>query len=589
MGGTLSNPRELSASKAKRAAFVSPSFFVILPQFLSEESNLFTPKLFLIAALGGISNGLVVAVVLTAIRTREGSGTDLRLLLLFVLCIAVYLTCKLYAVDQTVIATEAVLRKVRLRVVDKIRRAELADFERIGASRYYTTLTGELQSIVETSKLMIAAASSVFMVAGGLAYIAYLSISTAIATVLTVVLGYLYFSAAGKKIEVLLKQALITENSFFDRMRDMRDGFKELKINATKSDDLFDNYVVRSALLAEHLKTTSGKLFNRNTTLAQSFLYLLIGVVVFVLPAVLDLDTTTITKVVAALIFIMGPLAELIVALNSSMRAAAAIINLRQLEMDLERIKPVPREPREPTEVFGPFQKLTLSGVTFVHEESGISQPFRLKPTDLTVHRGDVIFLVGGNGSGKSTLISVLCGLHQPAEGEIRVNGKLVRDENLTAYRSHFSIILQDYHLFERLYGHVSPDLEAANTLFEELGLVGKTSLREDGSFETINLSGGQRKRLAMVVARLDNPLIFVFDEWAADQDPGYKKRFYEETLPMLTSMGKTVIAVSHDDRYFPADHRNVYRMEDGALYPYTGAAPSSGPERALPPSEIAP
>jgi putative ATP-binding cassette transporter len=551
----------------------TPSLFLLLPQFLLDESDLLNSKLFVVTAVGGLATGALVSLVLLAIRDVSSGASTLRTTVLFALCLLLSMAAKQRSLSETGAATEAILRKVRLRVVDKIRKAELRDFEQIGPSRYYTVLTGELQTIVETSKVLVGAASSAVIVAGALIYIGVLSLPAAMTATVTIALGATHFIRTTSQVQQLLVQTAAAENTFYDRMRDVRDGFKELKINADKSDDLFDNYVVRSALAAERLKVAAGDVFNRNQVFGQSFFYILLGVVVLVLPVFQEVEAKTLSKVVAALIFAIGPLSEVVGAILANVRAGAAIMNLHLLEDDLERIQNVPRQPRHAAEVFGPFEELRLEGVTYVHHEPGAPRPFSLKPINLTVRKGDVVFLVGGNGSGKSTLVSVLLGLNVPNSGEILVNGAPVSDGALTAYRSLFAMVLQDYHLFDRLYGSADPG--TVRDLLEELGLSGKTDILEDGSFTTIDLSGGQRKRIAMAIARADDPDVFVFDEWAADQEPFYKKRFYEETLPMLSKMGKTVIAVSHDDRYFPSDHRNVYRMEDGALFPYTGASPT--------------
>ena len=87
-----------------------------------------------------------------------------------------------------------------------------------------------------------------------------------------------------------------------------------------------------------------------------------------------------------------------------------------------------------------------------------------------------------------------------------------------------------------------------------------------DGRFSTLDLSTGQRKRLAMVAALLDDKPIYIFDEWAADQDPGFRRYFYEGLLGELKARGKTVLAVTHDDRYFGVADRVVKRGEGGVV-----------------------
>ena len=105
---------------------------------------------------------------------------------------------------------------------------------------------------------------------------------------------------------------------------------------------------------------------------------------------------------------------------------------------------------------------------------------------------------------------------------------------------------------------------QRGNELLAKLHLQNKVKV-QDGAFTTLTLSQGQRKRLALVVAYLENRPFLVFDEWAADQDPVFKEIFYHELLPELRAMGKTILVISHDDRYFHLADRLI-RMENGRL-----------------------
>ena len=86
-------------------------------------------------------------------------------------------------------------------------------------------------------------------------------------------------------------------------------------------------------------------------------------------------------------------------------------------------------------------------------------------------------------------------------------------------------------------------------------------------SFSTLDLSQGQRRRLALTAYLEDRP-IYVFDEWAADQDPQYKEIFYKTLLPDLCKRGKLVVVITHDDRYFHLGNQ-VIKLEDGKAVEY--------------------
>jgi putative ATP-binding cassette transporter len=189
--------------------------------------------------------------------------------------------------------------------------------------------------------------------------------------------------------------------------------------------------------------------------------------------------------------------------------------------------------------------------VTHRYQQEGEPHDFEVGPIDVAFHPGEVVFLVGGNGSGKTTLAKLIAGLYAPDHGEVKVDGRLITDQNRDDYRQLFSIVFADFFLFDRLLGleHATLDERAAEYL-KTLHLDSKVQVSE-GKFSTTSLSQGQRKRMALLTAYLENRSVYIFDEWAADQDPEFKKVFYHVLLPELKARGKAVIAISHDDAYY--------------------------------------
>jgi putative ATP-binding cassette transporter len=228
------------------------------------------------------------------------------------------------------------------------------------------------------------------------------------------------------------------------------------------------------------------------------------------------------------------------------------------------------------------FDTLTLRGITHAYFHERDERMFRIGPIDLTFKPGELVFIVGGNGSGKTTLAKVLTGLYEPEGGVIEVDGLPVTRDTRPAYRERFSTVFNDFHLFDTLLGIVDPDDTndgaraaadgRANALIAKLALDHKVSV-ENGTFSTRALSTGQRKRLALVVAYLEDRPFYLFDEWAADQDPSFKAVFYEQLLPELRGRGKTVVVITHDDRYFPLADR-VLKLDNGAIVNETHGVP---------------
>jgi putative ATP-binding cassette transporter len=185
-------------------------------------------------------------------------------------------------------------------------------------------------------------------------------------------------------------------------------------------------------------------------------------------------------------------------------------------------------------------------------------------PLNLTIQQGEILFIVGGNGSGKSTLLKLLTGLYYPDVGTLSVDDKVIEQDNYQAYRELFSIIFTDFHLFDRLYGLPAVDEQQLNALLRLMELEKKTQYL-DGKFSHLDLSTGQKKRLAFIVTVLEDKPVYILDELAADQDPQFRKYFYEKVLPDLREQGKTIIAVTHDDKYFEVADR-IIKMDYGEI-----------------------
>ena len=243
--------------------------------------------------------------------------------------------------------------------------------------------------------------------------------------------------------------------------------------------------------------------------------------------------------------------------------ANTAADNIERLEARL--LATIPKAQIEVVEPPKRFQKIEMRNVVFRYLDKWSDAVFQVGPIDFTLLSGELVFITGGNGSGKSTLLKLLAGLYKPDSGEISFDGMRVNDSTRQTYRELISAIFPDYHLFEKLYGMPDPDRAEVNRLLTQFQLLDKTRLT-DGQFSTLDLSAGQRKRLALIVSLLEKRPILLLDEWAADQDPEFRRKFYYDLLPELKRAGETVVAITHDDRYLdemelPARR---LRMEDG-------------------------
>jgi putative ATP-binding cassette transporter len=212
--------------------------------------------------------------------------------------------------------------------------------------------------------------------------------------------------------------------------------------------------------------------------------------------------------------------------------------------------------------------------VSHTYHREQQDESFTLGPVDLEFRPGELVFITGGNGSGKTTLLKLITALYVPEVGEIRMDGEPISDKNVDAFRQQFSVVFSDFHLFESILGIDKPELDAkALHYLKQLHLENKVRYN-DGNFSTTALSQGQRKRLALLTAYLEDRSIYIFDEWAADQDPHFKQIFYYELLPALKARGKTVLVITHDDRYFRIADRLI-KLENGKLIHSTDNLPA--------------
>jgi putative ATP-binding cassette transporter len=265
----------------------------------------------------------------------------------------------------------------------------------------------------------------------------------------------------------------------------------------------------------------------------------------------------------------MGPIWGIIGALPTIERGQVALENIERLGVSLE----VDDQEAETLEL-APLETGTppivqWKDVVFSYgEEKGVETPFSLGPISLELHPGELVFVIGGNGSGKSTFVKVLTGLYQPCEGKVTLTGTLITDANREWYREHFSVVFSDFHVFKKLLGQSESDAERLALHYLRLLHIDQKVTVRERMFSTLDLSQGQRKRLALVTAYMDDRPIYVFDEWAADQDPQYKEIFYKTLLPDLRERGKLVVVITHDDRYFHLGNQ-VIKLEDGQVVEY--------------------
>ncbi|MEM6797155.1 MAG: cyclic peptide export ABC transporter, partial [Acidobacteriota bacterium] len=524
----------------------------------SKEALRSIPKM---AATAGLSNALVLAVINSAAGHVDGTKIGFHYVVMFGSALGLYVLTQKYIMMTSTREVENMLHGIRLRIADKIRKADLRALEKIGRSEIYDSVNKATLTISQAAALLVVGCQSGLLIAFTLVYIGWLSRMALALFLVCFCLALAIYLYETRDVQRRLQESIRMENRLFDLLTDMLDGFKEVKMSQDRSDALYEHFhgVSRGASdLKAELQAKQSIMF----IFTQTTFYLLVAAMVFVLPQFSETAPDVIAKVVTAILFILGPISSFVGAIPVFNNANAAADNIERLENQLDETKV--HEP-PPAALFQDFETLEADGLTFSYRDENRQTSFTVGPSELTIHKGEILFVTGGNGSGKSTFLKLLTALYTPETGVLRVDGKPVHSSNVTDYRALFSTIFSDYHLFARLYGVESAN-GRADELLQDLELDAKVHLT-NGEFSRLGLSTGQRKRLALLVGLLEDKPIYVFDEWAADQDPAFRRKFYREILPDLKKLGKTVIAVTHDDHYFDAADRR-FKMDGGQLEP---------------------
>ncbi|MBN2824232.1 MAG: cyclic peptide export ABC transporter [Campylobacterales bacterium] len=536
--------------------------------FRQEGDSSFWYSVTIIGAISAIANAGLLAIINLAAKLTYSSTLNYNFLAMYVIVFAIFFLAKKFAILEANKEIEKILKDIRTRISHKIKASELLTIEQLDSAKIFMRLTRDTTLISQASIEILATLQSLMMVFFALLYILIISPPMFITIVSAIVLTVAIYTIFSKEAQKELAKGGMIEEEFFHSLEATLDGFKEIKINSAKRDFFYAKHVAILERLY-NLRINLSQRFTAIMMFAETFLYILLGTLVFVVPHFIFEDSVTIIQVTAAMLFIIGPIDNALYLFPMVSNINRSIKNIYTLEENLERqLQLTPTI--QGANTFENFNELKLKSLRFDYYNQENEQLFGIGPIDLTIERGEVIFILGGNGSGKSTLMKTLLSLYPASSGNIYIDDQRLTQQNYQSYRDLFGIILSDFYLFQELYTNHNLNYGYIEELLEEMGLAHKTRF-VDGKFTNVNLSTGQRKRLALIGSILEDKPIYIFDEWAADQDPQFKEYFYHTILPKLKNEGKTIIAVTHDQAYFDLCDR-AFRMEDGKLIPHKGS-----------------
>lgn len=538
-----------------------------LLKLIRDEARLDTRTVLALSVMSAVSTTLVLVVVNSAAEQAGNGEVDLRLLLLMALATLGFAWSQRLANLLTAREIERVLHDMRLRLFGSARNARPDTLSAVGQGALQSALTQEMQGISNTLPMILLGVQQLVMLVFVSLYMAWMSLIAFLLTMAFSVLATLLHVQRMHEVLDKNRRAREEEGRLFDGLTDLLHGFKEVRMSRARETALIDALDGYSAE-ARIAKSAIRRQWALELALVQLAFYLIMALMVFVVPLfTTDFHDMAVQATTAAL-FMIGPIGAIlqtIPALGEANTSLQRIATLEQrLQARLNQDGSASNEAMQALEGASPLHEIALNGLRFAYPDGSGSQGFAIGPLEACFRAGEISFITGGNGSGKSTLISLLTGLRPPDEGCITVNQAPVRHEQLQAYRDQFATVLADYHLFRELHGLDTPDPERVRTLLKTMEIDHKVTL-EGHAFSTLDLSQGQRKRVALIAALLENKPVLVLDEWAADQDPHFRTVFYEQLLPELKAQGKIIICVTHDDRWFHQADR-LYQMRDGRL-----------------------
>jgi len=519
----------------------------------------------IVSVLLGMLGGLAVTALLATVNQglHADGGMSQGVILAFAGLCVLALVSSVAADSGTNYVGQKVIARLRKDLGAKVLSAPIEQIERYRTHRLIPVLTRDVDTISDFAFAFAPLAISLTTVTGCMAYLAWLSWPIFVITLVAIGIGSGVQYIARQKGLAGFNAARDAEDNLQKHYSAIAEGAKELRIDRRRRHAMLTRNIQGTADFIANTHIRAINIFVVAKSLGSMLFFVVIGLTLALQSLWPSNDPAVMSGFVLVLLYMKGPLEYLIGTLPIVSRAQIAFRRVAELSERFSSPEPHLLLEDKASQL-PPLRTLELHDVRFAFPPVDGNAPFTLGPVNLQISQGDIVFIVGENGCGKTTLIKLLLGLYPPQKGEIRINDQAITALNRDDYRQLFTTIFSDYYLFDDPFLGAQQVPESAEVYLKRLEIAHKVSIRE-GSFTTTDLSTGQRKRLALINAWLEERPVLVFDEWAADQDPTFRRIFYTELLPELKRLGKTIIVISHDDRYFDVADQLV-RMEAGKV-----------------------
>ncbi|MGB3534017.1 MAG: cyclic peptide export ABC transporter [Microcoleaceae cyanobacterium] len=517
----------------------------------------------LVAIVAGIVSGGCSARLIALINTAINQNSPLSMIPAFIgLAILALISGSLSQFVLIDLAQNSVYQ-LRLRLSQQILAAPLQQLEDLGPNQLLAVLTEDVQAISNTVFAIPYICINIAVVGGCLIYLGWLSgwVFLAVVVFLTVAIALVRILISYTYRYITLSRQ--ETDRLFQHFRSITEGIKQLKLHSQRRQIFFEEDLSASAKASQKYEKTAYKFAAVATGGGQSLFFIMIGLLLFGIPQILPNTQSVLPAYILTLTYLVGPLGSLIQQLPTLATANVSINKINDMGLTLtdqaEINSPIRQAPQQS------WQILEFDQVIHTYHSKDADHAFTVGPINLTFKSGELVFIVGGNGSGKSTLAKLITGLYFPDSGQLLLDNQPIVETNREWYRQHFSVVFTDFYLFERLISTEDLTLDhQALKYLKKLELDHKVLVKE-GKLSTTALSQGQRKRLALLSAYLEARPIYLFDEWAADQDPIFREIFYTQLLKELKNQGKTIFVISHDDHYFHLADR-IIKLNSGQI-----------------------
>jgi putative pyoverdin transport system ATP-binding/permease protein len=522
----------------------------------------------LVLVATGLLSGVCSAGLLAIINVlvHQTGGVPRAFALLFAVLAAAKIASHGVSQLSLVYLVQDAVLDLGLNLCGQVTRTSLRTLEKTGPSHVLAVLTDDVSAVAWALQCVPGLTINGAVLVGGAAYLAWLSWPIFLGVVGLMLVGALTYKVLHDRAFRVIYAARESRASLFRHFRSLTEGIKELMMHRGRREAFLSEDVMHTALSLRHLNLEATRQYMIADGWTQFLFYSLIGAILLIFPNLFTLPAESLTGYVFTVLYMMSPLWAVIGTVPALIRGQVALEKIEGLGLGIESLEEAKDADRRFHQQTVQTASLELKGVVFSYDDDGPAEnTFVLGPVDFRLNPGELVFIVGGNGSGKSTFVKLLVGLYRQRRGDIRLGETPIADSNRDWYRQHFSVVFSDFYLFEKFLGLDKKTLDVrAQMYLSYLALDQKVQVTEQ-RLSTTDLSQGQRRRLALLTAYLEDRPFYVFDEWAADQDPQYKEVFYTELLPELRARGKGVAIITHDDRYFHLGDR-IIKLDEGKI-----------------------